>query len=301
MMDMKHLEYFVVACERKSLSKAAECLYTSQPNVSKIIRELEKELGRELLYRTGKGVYPTPYGQSVLEHARLILKTAATIGALATPGEKKRVRLSTYPSNMIARLLVEFYKVWGNEYCIEHHEGAVEDIAEQVQYGISEMGIVYVARRQVATFQHILSHKQLEFVPLACKNICLYVGPNHPLYDAESVDFSDLPKLRFVGGVRDFYSMEHHLAHVSMGAIDTKHLDHAVYTNSDHLAVDLLLYTDVCSLGIDFVHDPFAQYDIRTLPINGCEPFLQIGYVTTPKRRLSQQADWLIRHFHAML
>ena len=52
-MDMKQLEFFVTACERGSLSKAAECLYTSQPNISKNIRRLERELGRPLLKRRG--------------------------------------------------------------------------------------------------------------------------------------------------------------------------------------------------------------------------------------------------------
>lgn len=45
-MDIKQLEFFVTACERGSLSQAAICLYTSQPNVSKTIRSLERELGR---------------------------------------------------------------------------------------------------------------------------------------------------------------------------------------------------------------------------------------------------------------
>lgn len=54
-MDIKQMEFFVVACERGSFSKAAECLYTSQPNISKNIRVLEHELGRPLLMRTGKG------------------------------------------------------------------------------------------------------------------------------------------------------------------------------------------------------------------------------------------------------
>ena len=45
-MDIKQLEFFVIACERGSLSQAAACMYTSQPNVSKTIRSLEHELGR---------------------------------------------------------------------------------------------------------------------------------------------------------------------------------------------------------------------------------------------------------------
>ena len=45
-------------------------------------------------------------------------------------------------------------------------------------------------------------------------------GLNHPLYHTESIDFENLSSLKFVRGVRDFFSMEHHLEKVSMGVID---------------------------------------------------------------------------------
>ena len=99
----------------------------------------------------------------------------------------------------------------------------------------------------------------------------------------------------------DFFSMEHHLESVSMCIIDTKNLRHCVYTNSDHLYTDLLLYTDVCSLGLDFMHTPYEQYDIKSLEINGCEPFLQIGYIRDPERTLSEQSVWIVENFEKML
>lgn len=46
-MELKQLEYFTIVCEKGSFSQAAECLYTSQPNVSKVISSLEKELGEK--------------------------------------------------------------------------------------------------------------------------------------------------------------------------------------------------------------------------------------------------------------
>ena len=103
-MDMKQLEIFVTACERGSFSQAAACMYMTQPNISKSIRALEHELGRPLLIRNAKGVQPTAYGKIVLEHAQMILKTAATISSLAIPDEQNHLSLSTYPSNMVARL-----------------------------------------------------------------------------------------------------------------------------------------------------------------------------------------------------
>lgn len=231
----------------------------------------------------------------------MILKTAATISSLAIPDEQNHLSLSTYPSNMVARLLVDFYQTWGSDIHIEHHEGTVEEITDHVHQGISEVGIVYVAKKQTGTFQHILSHKKLEFIPQSEKSICVYVGPNHPLYHADSVDFSDLPYLKFIRGVRDFFSMEHHLEMVSMGVIDPSVMKHVVYSNSDHLVTNFLLHTDVCSLGLNFMYRPYEQYDIKPLVINGCEPFLQIGYVRTPERPLSPQARWLTDRFGEML
>ena len=99
-MDIKQLEFFVIACERGSLSRAAACMYTSQPNVSKTITALERELGRPLLKRTGKGVVPTVYGEMVLEYARMVLKATATISSLAVPEGKNSIRISTYPSSI---------------------------------------------------------------------------------------------------------------------------------------------------------------------------------------------------------
>lgn len=72
-MELKQLEYFMVACEKGSFNQAAECLYTSQPNVSKVIGMLEQELGRALFERTSRGLRVTPYGETVREYAHNIL------------------------------------------------------------------------------------------------------------------------------------------------------------------------------------------------------------------------------------
>lgn len=300
-MNIKQLEFFSVACEKGSLSQAAACLYTSQPHISKTIHTLEEELGRPLLSRSGKGVRPTAYGERVLEYANLILKAASTISTLSLPDSHNSLRLSSYPSNMISRLLVDFYKEWGERFHFEFREGSVEEITDHVHQGISEIGIVCVALKQVQTFRHILSHKKLEFLPLSVKKICVYLGQNHPLYHADSIEFAQLSTLKFVRGERDFFSMSHHLEKVSMGVIDSEKLCHVVYTNSDHLVIDLLLYSDACSLGLDFMHEPYIQYPIKALPIKGCEPFLQIGYVFDPDRTLSDCADSFIKRFREML
>lgn len=54
-MELKQLEYFMVACEKGSFNQAAECLYTSQPNVSKVIGMRNRSWGVRYLSGQAEG------------------------------------------------------------------------------------------------------------------------------------------------------------------------------------------------------------------------------------------------------
>lgn len=76
-MELRHLRYFVAVVEEGSLTTAAERrLHTSQPSLSRQIRDLEEEVGAELLSRSVHGVELTAAGKAFLEHARLALMQA---------------------------------------------------------------------------------------------------------------------------------------------------------------------------------------------------------------------------------
>jgi LysR family hca operon transcriptional activator len=73
-MELRHLRYFVAVAEAGSLTVAAEQrLHTSQPSLSRQIRDLEDEVGARLLTRRARGIELTPAGRAFLDHARLVL------------------------------------------------------------------------------------------------------------------------------------------------------------------------------------------------------------------------------------
>jgi LysR family hca operon transcriptional activator len=73
-MELRHLRYFVAVAEAGSLTVAAQRrLHTSQPSLSRQIRDLEDEVGAQLLTRNARGIELTPAGRVFLDHAHLLL------------------------------------------------------------------------------------------------------------------------------------------------------------------------------------------------------------------------------------
>src|SRR6266446_5046155 len=73
-MELRHLRYFVAVVEEGSLTTAAELrLHTSQPSLSRQIRDLEYEVGVQLMNRSAHGIQLTDAGKAFLDHARLAL------------------------------------------------------------------------------------------------------------------------------------------------------------------------------------------------------------------------------------
>ena len=72
-MDLRQLRYFVSIAELGSISAASQRLGVAQPSLSQTIKQLEDELGVELLVRSPRGVSPTESGQILLDRASSIL------------------------------------------------------------------------------------------------------------------------------------------------------------------------------------------------------------------------------------
>ncbi len=86
-LDLRHLRSFLLVAEHGSLGRAAEALDLSQPALSRQMRELEYDVGVQLLERVTRGVELTPAGEALQSDARGIL---AVVDRL--PAEVKRAK-----------------------------------------------------------------------------------------------------------------------------------------------------------------------------------------------------------------
>src|SRR5438445_2168775 len=83
-MELRHLRYFVAVAEEGSVTLAAERrLHTAQPSLSRQLRDLETEVGAQLLVRSVRGIELTAAGRAFLDHARLALSQVEAAGEAA--------------------------------------------------------------------------------------------------------------------------------------------------------------------------------------------------------------------------
>ena len=72
MVEIKELTYILAIAREGSISRAAEKLYMSQPNLSQFLKNFEASIGTVLFYRTPSGVHPTYAGELFLEKIKEI-------------------------------------------------------------------------------------------------------------------------------------------------------------------------------------------------------------------------------------
>jgi LysR family transcriptional regulator, carnitine catabolism transcriptional activator len=125
-MDLRRLTYFLAVVDHDGFTSAAKALFVSQPALSLAVRQLEEEVGTQLLYRLGRGVQPTPAGEAFIGPARQTLRDIETarVSAMAiaglTTGSLALGSLPTLAADPLADLVGRFRAA---------HPGVVVDLA----------------------------------------------------------------------------------------------------------------------------------------------------------------------------
>jgi LysR family cys regulon transcriptional activator len=178
-LTLKQLKYLIgIVDSGLNITAAADRLFTSQPGISKQLKQLEAELGMQLFTRKGKSLAAvTPAGREVVARARKIMREVDNISSLASDlTAEQEGMLSIATTHTQARyVLPEVIRAFRQRYPkvdLELHQGTSEQIAELIGTNKVDFAIATGAQEQ---FPH------LTLLPIYRWHRVAFVPKTHPL------------------------------------------------------------------------------------------------------------------------
>ncbi|MEH2622602.1 DNA-binding transcriptional LysR family regulator [Bradyrhizobium sp. AZCC 1719] len=192
--DLVDLQLFIAVAETRSITNGAQRIHLALASASERIKGLEEALGVSLLRRGRRGVELTPAGESLLDHARIVLHNVETMrGDLAdfARGMKASVRLLANTSGLseyLPKTLAAFLAAHPN-ISIDVEERESSDIARAIVIGAADLGLAA---------EHALADN-IERMPFSEDRLVLVAARNDELANRRQVDFAEVVERDFVG------------------------------------------------------------------------------------------------------
>lgn len=186
-IDPRLLRAFVAVAEELHFTRAAARLYVAQQALSRDIRRLERELGRELFLRTTRQVSLTGDGERLLPHARRVLDAHAALAAAFTDPADRPLLVDLNTDGMTAaRVLARARELAPECELMARFESGLTWAAGEVLAGRLDVTFGRAAGLDPAVLAR-LSVQPVRYEPMAVLLPC-----DHPLAGREAVAMSDL-------------------------------------------------------------------------------------------------------------
>ena len=186
-MELRQLEYFQMASRLRNITRAAERLRVSQPNITVAIKKLEAELGIQLFDRSQKQLALTPEGAVFLNRIELALRNIQD--AVIEVNDYKQLQKGTIkigiPPMMGAYLFPKIFSSFQKKYShldIYLHEEGSMSIREQLERDELDFGIIIISGA---------SHN-LQLLPMTTSQIVACVPENSPLAAKDRLTKEDI-------------------------------------------------------------------------------------------------------------
>ena len=192
--DLVDLQLFIAVAETRSITNGAQRVHLALASASARIKRLEEALGVSLLTRGRRGIELTPAGESLLDHARIVIHNVEAMrGDLAAFGRgvKATVRflantsgLSEYLPKALAAFLGEHPHI---SIDVEEHESG--DIAHAILTGTADLGLAA---------EHALPDS-IERILFSEDRLVLITARDDELAGRRQIDFGEAVERDFVG------------------------------------------------------------------------------------------------------
>ncbi len=283
-MKLQQLRYILeISQNALNVSNTAESLFTSQPGISKQVRQLEQELGVEIFSRHGKQLtHITPAGRQIIAVAGEILDKVHNIKEIAQEFRDNKVGSFAIGAthNQARYVLPKVLKAFMAKYpgiTLHIHQGTPMQIAEEASRGVIDLAI---STEALHLFENL--------VVLPCYEWSRYllVRRDHPLAQQEKTsleELADYPLVTYVAGFGGRAQLDQ--------AFEQAHLQPQVALTA--VDADVIKTYVRLGLGVGVVatmaYDPVADADLAALDANHL-----FGYSVT---KIGLRKDLFFREF----
>ena len=186
-MTIRDLQCFLLACEKRSISAAAEASFLTHQGASKALRKMEEEIGAKLLTRTKQGIVPTEYGERLLVAARdIVASYESAASAIHDMVQQNAGFLRLASAFGILRFLspefIRTFEAHHPDLHLDYMEYPDIYIGKDVKEGKYDIGMVPVCKQDPA----------LDYTPLFSKEIFFIAHPGSRFYGRETVSIREV-------------------------------------------------------------------------------------------------------------
>lgn len=198
-MEIKHIEYFLAVARYGSFTKAAQNLYVTQPTISKMIKNLEDELGVALFVRTGKEIELTDAGRAILGQARIISNAVRDMSSELNDLMhlvRGCINIGLAPmigSSFFPQVISKFLKQYPDVSIQLTEKGALK-IEDDVAAGLLDIGVTLMP----------VNERLFEWFPLMTENLKALLHSSHPLSGQERISLAELSAESFISLNKEF-------------------------------------------------------------------------------------------------
>ncbi|MDR2797988.1 MAG: LysR family transcriptional regulator [Treponema sp.] len=197
-MNTLYFKYALEIERTRSITKAADNLYMAQPNLSKVIKELEDTVKFPIFERSSRGVIPTRQGLEFLAYARNILEQMEKIETIAEgdTSQCQHFTVSIPRGSYIAAAFIQFAAELDPEQEINikvQETNSMQTITDLVENRF-KLGIIRYQKMYENYFLDYLADKGLGHEQIWEFEYVVLMSKNHTLADAAEVLYSELSR-----------------------------------------------------------------------------------------------------------
>jgi len=304
-MKLEFIKYVLEIYRSKSINKASEALYLSQPYLSKCLKEVEKELGVSIVTRHSKGVEFTPTGLKFIEYALQIERYTEQIEALKIEFvPSKELLISCFHSfNLIEMIQMANEKNILNNGTLKCIETQNSNVFDRIKNGEAHLGIIYLDTGNLSHYQTLFEAHSLIFVPFHTDFVYAIVNQQHPLSSANTLDKSQLlPYKLLIEQHKLSYTKSNSKRHPLNSYFKEFNTETVQFDNHSSFLYFLSKVKDAFSLGqkrFNTSNPLVAHGELKYIPIIDTEFQLTTGFLYNNKIPMVNEIEQIINYFMA--